>query len=476
MECNICSKTFFLVMAFVCILIPVSNAQSGDIVVNCQIIDSVNYKTIPEDTIITNIITAVLNLYNIDNNIIVKSNLNTETCIATQCRGEKYILYNKDFMDIILKHPLNLNDTIITKEQWSRLLMLTHVIGHHLNNHLNNPLALSVKSIELKADETAGFVLYRLGAPDFRVIRSALISIYGTFEKSLESPTIEDRIRALETGWQKAELKTPRNRTTVIDSSVTVRNSDFFDPIVGKMIFVKGGEFLLGCTNKLLGCVSDELPVHPVQLSDYFIGETEVTQIQWSTVMGTQSFSYNQCESCPVEKVNWADVQNFISKLNTLSGGNYYRLPTEAEWEYAARGGIRSKGYLYSGSDNIDEVAFYYNNSGERNIDGEIDGELLRSNGCKSHPVKSKKCNELGLYDMSGNVYEWCSDRYSLLYYSNSKLVNPAGPESGLFRVTRGGSWVSKPKYCRISCRSYNKPDIPRSETGFRLVRSVSSN
>jgi formylglycine-generating enzyme required for sulfatase activity len=168
--------------------------------------------------------------------------------------------------------------------------------------------------------------------------------------------------------------------------------------------------------------------------------------------MGSNPSSFNGCGSCPVEQVSWNDVQDFIVKLNHMTGGNY-RLPTEAEWEYAARGGSRSRGHKYSGSDNLGSVGWYYSNSDK-----------------KTHPVGKKTANELGLYDMSGNVWEWCSDWYDKDYYSSSPVRNPKGPGGGSGRVRRGGCWSYDARYCRVSSRNYNSPDDRYGNLGFRLA------
>jgi formylglycine-generating enzyme required for sulfatase activity len=216
-----------------------------------------------------------------------------------------------------------------------------------------------------------------------------------------------------------------------------------FEP---EMIFVDGGTFQMGSTSGEI----DEKPVHSVELSSFSIGKYEVTQAQWKAVMGKNSSKFVGCDNCPVEQVSWDDIQKFILKLNQLTGKKY-RLPTEAEWEFAARGGIKGKGYKYSGSNSIGDVAWCSKNSTN-----------------KTHPVGLKKPNELGIYDMSGNVWEWCSDWYDK--YDSIKQVIPMGPNSGKLRVLRGGSWFVDASYCGSTYRSGDVPNIRSSASGFRLV------
>ncbi len=203
------------------------------------------------------------------------------------------------------------------------------------------------------------------------------------------------------------------------------------------MVFVKGGCFTMGCTSEQSNCNDDEKPTHRVCLDDFYIGKYEVNQKQWKEIMGNNP-SYNKCDDCPVEKVSWNDVQEFIKKLNQKTGHNY-RLPTEAEWEYAARGGQQSNGYKYSGSNNLDEVGWYWKNSGDDYLSGDWDWDKIKKNHCKTHKVGQKKANELGIYDMSGNVWEWCSDWYGSDYYKSSPERDPQGPFNGRNRVNRGG-------------------------------------
>ncbi|MDD3405556.1 MAG: SUMF1/EgtB/PvdO family nonheme iron enzyme [Paludibacteraceae bacterium] len=223
-----------------------------------------------------------------------------------------------------------------------------------------------------------------------------------------------------------------------------------------KMITVAGGTFQMGAQstdpngqNYDAEANSYENPVHQVTLIAFTIGETEVTQALWEEVMGSNP-SYFKDPDLPVEQVSWDDCQTFLTKLNQLTGKTF-RLPTEAEWEYAARGGNKSQGYKYSGSNTIGNVAWYYDNGGS-----------------KTHAVGTKQANELGIYDMSGNVWEWCSDWYDS--YSSSSQTNPTGAASGSYRVLRGGSWNYNATFCRVSLRSGYYPDGRYFSRGLRLV------
>ena len=218
-----------------------------------------------------------------------------------------------------------------------------------------------------------------------------------------------------------------------------------------EMVRVRGGVFTMGCTAEpSSSCNNDERPAHRVTLRNFNMGKYPVTQAQWEAVMGSNP-SAVKGSNLPVTDVNWNDVQEFISKLNAQTGKRY-RLPTEAEWEYAARGGNKSKGYKYSGSNNVDNVGWYRVNS-ERKVS----------------PVGKKKANELGIYDMSGNVMEWCSD-WAGAYTATAK-TNPAGPPPGSGeRILRGGSWDTLETLLEVSHRYSMRPDTRHSTFGFRLV------
>ena len=225
-----------------------------------------------------------------------------------------------------------------------------------------------------------------------------------------------------------------------------------------KMIHVEGGTFTMGAMPEMKNPGDDEMPTHQVTLSSYYIGETPVTQALWKAVM-VNNPSFFKGDDLPVEQVSWGICQEFITALNRQlkdklqTTGMRFRLPTEAEWEYAARGGNKSGGHRYSGSDKVDEVAWFEGNSDE-----------------ETHPVGRKKANELDIYDMSGNVWEWCQDRYGENYYKESPQRNPTGPESGFYYVHRGGGWINDAWYCRLSCRDYT--DYANFNLGFRLALS----
>lgn len=231
------------------------------------------------------------------------------------------------------------------------------------------------------------------------------------------------------------------------DDKLTFRVGD----VEFKMIRVEGGTFTMGATREMKLPHYNEFPRHLVTLSNYFIGETPVTQALWKTVMNNNP-SFMVDDNFPVENVSRNDCIDFITKLNRLLGCNF-RLPTEAEWEFAARGGNISNSTQYSGSSNIDEVAWYEQNS----------------NG-KSHPVKNKNPNELGIYDMSGNVWEWCKDWYD--DYKKNSQIDPYGPASGSHHICRGGCWKDQDVDCHLSCRGSHTPDFHANNLGLRLALS----
>ena len=243
---------------------------------------------------------------------------------------------------------------------------------------------------------------------------------------------------------QTVAVPNSETTTSVGNQVITVDGVSF------TMVRVEGGTFQMGATSEQGNdAESNEKPVHQETLSPFYIGETEVTQALWEAVMGNKPSNFKGSNR-PVEQVSWDDCQEFIKNLNQKTGRKF-RLPTEAEWEYAARGGKNSKGYKYSGSNNLKDVAWFDKNS-------------------KSmiHDVKTKLANELGLYDMSGNVWEWCQDWYG--DYSSGSQTNPSGSSSGTYLVVRGGDWFNHARFCRVSFRGSRTPDHRSPHLGLRLV------
>lgn len=228
-----------------------------------------------------------------------------------------------------------------------------------------------------------------------------------------------------------------------------------------KMVFVKGGEMQLGCLeNRDDSCHEREIPEHTVTLSDFYIGETEVTQELWMAVMGHDNNpSYWKGNTLPVERVSWMECQRFVTRLNKflaaeLPQGYRFALPSEAQWEYAARGGLKSAGTRYSGSNDIAKVSWFYGNS----------------NQC-THDVRIKTANELGVFDMSGNVWEWCDDWFNENFYAeNTDWTNPKNDVETSYRVLRGGSWNYAAPYHRCAKRDYGSIHSRYEDCGFRVA------
>lgn len=228
-----------------------------------------------------------------------------------------------------------------------------------------------------------------------------------------------------------------------------------------KMVFVKGGEMTLGCeASRDDSCRAEEIPVHTVTLTDFYIGETEVTQAQWMAVMGRDNNpSYWKGNTRPVERVSWQECRRFVARLNKylaaeLPQGYRFALPSEAQWEYASRGGLKSAGTRYSGSNDLKQIAWFYDNSNQ-----------------STHDVRVKAANELGIFDMSGNVWEWCEDWYSGDFYTvNENWSDPLNTEEGTYRVQRGGSWNYAAPYSRCAKRDYGSEHSRYEDCGFRVA------
>ena len=247
-----------------------------------------------------------------------------------------------------------------------------------------------------------------------------------------------------------AEQRRAREEAARREREESEKKRQILNRLVANMVYVEGGTFTMGATKEQKRKArDDEKPAHQVTLSSFYIGKYEVTQAEWEAVMGSNP-SCLKGANLPVESVSWYDCQEFIRKLNELTG-KQFRLPTEAEWEYAARGGNKSGGYKYAGGNDVDNVAWYLDNS-----------------DFETHPVGTKRGNELGLYDMSGNVKEWCQEWYGS--YSSDSQTNPTGPATGSLRVLRGGSWLDDARYCRLSYRSDFGPDLRYVCNGLRLA------
>ena len=218
----------------------------------------------------------------------------------------------------------------------------------------------------------------------------------------------------------------------------------------GQFVRIEPGTFLMGSE----GGEIDERPVHEVTITRaFYLQKTEVTQAQWQKVMGNNPSHFSDCgDACPVEQVSWDDVQVFLERLNEMDPGKEYRLPTEAEWEYAARAGTTGD---YGGTGNLEEMGWHSGNANRR-----------------THPVGGKRPNEWGLFDMHGNVWEWAQDWWKLEYYAESQPRDPEGPSTGQFRVLRGGSWNNTAGHARSTHRNGAQPSVRLFSYGFRLARN----
>lgn len=278
-------------------------------------------------------------------------------------------------------------------------------------------------------------------------VKGVYKELSGMEQVDVSGPELMRQTVSYETTWNpEKEVVKPHINVSTVSNGKIYRVKD----IQFKMIQVSGGKFVMGTDEDNFTKYDDEKPSHEVTIThDYMIAETEVTQELWQNIMGTNP-SHLKHKHYPVDRVSWNDCQTFIKQLNKISG-QQFRLPTEAEWEYAAQGGRLSKGYIFSGSDDVALVAWYSNNASS-----------------SVHSVKTLQPNELGIYDMSGNVWEWCQDWFG--NYPDTSVVNPVGASSGLRRVFRGGSWIGRSERCRVRYRSGDRPDFRSNGVGFRLA------
>ena len=309
-------------------------------------------------------------------------------------------------------------------------------------------------------------------AIDAATLGSTIKIVTGAYDENLIADSSENL--TLEGGWNddftNRSLDTMVNSLTITDDSliivdklilITVSIGYYINGLGQTFRLIPAGTFTMGSPSNEPGRYSDEGPQHQVTLTKaFYMQTTEVTQAQWGAVMGSNPSSFSGCPTCPIEEISWNDVQDYITQMNSRGEGTY-SLPTEAQWEYSARagsttafsnGGIIETGCGYD--PNLDAIGWYCFNS---------DSE--------THPVAQKSPNAWGLYDMSGNVYEWCQDWFSSSYYTSSAVTDPTGPSSGSYRVKRGGSWSTHARGCRSAFRYYFPPDLRYHLIGFRLLR-----
>lgn len=298
---------------------------------------------------------------------------------------------------------------------------------------------------------------------DVRAINVETGTVAATAGDAFDKATFRTKMQTIAQSLAKKIAITPTSQATPAEPQKPQQPQQLQNPVSYSngvltvngvqycMIKVEGGTFTMGATSEQGSDANDnEKPTHQVTLSTYYIGRTEVTQALWEAVMGSNPSSFKG-KKLPVENVSYDDCKQFIEKLNVMTGQDF-RLPTEAEWEFAARGGNQSHGYKYSGSNYLDDVAWFGENSGS-----------------ETNTVATKRPNELGIYDMSGNVFEWCRDSYA--NYTSSPQTNPRGG-SGSNRVYHGGSWCHDARYCRVSYRNSRWPDFRSHDLGLRLVLS----
>ncbi|MCX8481551.1 MAG: SUMF1/EgtB/PvdO family nonheme iron enzyme, partial [Sediminibacterium sp.] len=373
--------------------------------------------------------------------------------IETQPNGAIILLNNTiiGISPLEYNFSLNTNYTLTAKKTDYEEYTQTLNINENTNN-INIQLKATTKKIKIETQPDGATILLNntiIGISPLEID----LKLNTTYTLTAKKTDYEDYTQTLNIDENSENL----------NIQLKSKNKIFDDIIESEMVYVEGGTFTMGCTTEQgTACRDDGKPAHVVTLSSFYMGKYEVTQALWYKVMGNNPSDFKDCDDCPVENVSWYDCQKFITKLNKLTG-KQYRLPTEAEWEYVARGGNKSKGYKYSGSDNLDAVAWYHDNSGN-----------------KTHRVGTKQANELGIFDMSGNVEEWCNDWFNL--YNSSDAINPTGPRRKLSnrgseagRILRGG-YFSEIRFnddisLSVSNRETYVPSLTFQFLGFRLVR-----
>ena len=368
---------------------------------------------------------------------------------------QKLLLLNEESQD--LKCP-------ICKNNYSAAMSFCQTCGYKFFDKLELSVAQSHERIQEKErtkkhnDIWLGYCKQREHQGDdeqIKSLQSTITELKSTLSKTQKELSTKEK-ELEESEKQRKELELLLSNLTdnnLIDKNILEIKLN--ENVTFQMIYVEGGNFMMGVNNGDSEANNDENPSHQVTLSSYYVGKTAVTQTLWEAVMGNNP-STDKGPFHPVINVSWDNCQEFIRKLNKKTNRTF-RLPTEAEWEFAARGGNMSKGFKYAGSNNIKDVAW-------------CDDDAWNP---KSHPVAQKQPNELGLYDMSGNVWEWCQDFYGI--YNSESQINPTGPNDGRNRIIRGGGLSTKAKYCRVSFRGSHPPLGWRSDLGLRLVLQITS-
>ena len=362
--------------------------------------------------------------------------------IESKCTYDADIVITNDkYMESLFT-----NDRIAFTEQDRPKDIIPNTPFKEKESNKSNSYTKNKKRKEVKKKDDNKVQAYKLVRHSddmyFAKIKGNELEMYNKKIKNRDKKKQKVRNKEGEKQTQSSDVKT--------DDDISYSSETFsVNGVIFRMIRVDGGTFKMGAESEPDSDVGrDQIPVHSVTLSTYYIGETEVTQELWQAVMGANPSHFNGMQR-PVEQVSWNDCQDFITRLNSQTGLKF-RLPTEAEWEFAARGGNKNRGKKNAGSDIIDDIAWYGQNS---------DNE--------THEVATKGSNELGLYDMSGNVWEWCQDRYGS--YRKNSQINPTGPVSGDSRVDRGGSWRYDAECCRVSFRGNMSSDY-RGDIGLRLA------
>jgi formylglycine-generating enzyme required for sulfatase activity len=396
-----------------------------------------------QSSAISNLVDRILKLHHLPAKIQVQVSSQVNNAAAAARNGKPYILYSKYFVELTQLKP---------NGDWKIMGIFAHEIGHHLLFHTMAE-ASSRPDLELEADKWAGSTLFQLGA----TLEQALSCFESVSMKaSLTHPARDARKQAMQTGWYEAKAVNPAPAPVPKPAPAPAPSPlkrDFTETATGAsfaMKYLSGNSFSMGSEES--DADSDEKPVHTVRVGAFYMGKYEVTFAEYDRFCDATSRQKPSDQGWgrgnrPVINVSWDDAIAYCQWLSSTTGKTY-RLPTEAEWEYSARGG---ENYKYAGSNDVNTTAWNTTNS-----------------DAKTHPVGQKQANGFGLYDMAGNVWEWCGD-WKSDYNSNSQS-NPTGAASGSYRVLRGGGWDSDAQYCRVSYRNIYAPTNRYYGLGFRVV------